>query len=104
MSTFIDPNFIVPMEIESKISQQNVINAQSPSDIPFQNLLTDLINETTNAMEVSEIDSYNLAMGEVDNLAQVQINSLKASTMLQTTVQVTTRAVNAYKEIMSMQL
>ncbi len=104
MSTFIDPNFITPIELESKLSKQSEINALPEDQVPFQNILTDLISETQAAMEVSQTDSYNLAMGEVDNLAQVQINSLKSSTLLQTTVQVTTRAVNAYKEIMSMQL
>ena len=49
-------------------------------------------------------DSRKLALGEIDNIAQVQINALKTSTMLQTTVQLTSRAVGAYKEIMQMQV
>ncbi len=104
MSSFINPSFITPLEFESKLNTQAVAPSTTGSQLPFQNVLSDLIGETQSAMEVSQADSYNLAIGEVDNLAQVQINSLKASTMLQTTVQITTRAVNAYKEIMSMQL
>ena len=45
-----------------------------------------------------------LVNGDADDLAQIQINSMKTSTLLQTTVQLTSRMVNTYKEIMQMQV
>lgn len=49
-------------------------------------------------------DSSKLSLGSADDLAAIQINSLKAQAAIQTTVQITSRAINAYKEIMQMQL
>lgn len=98
---FITP--IMPMEFgdNNTITQSEV---SSVSQIPFANLLSQAIEETNKLSEIAEIDSQNLLLGNVDNLAQVQINSMKAESMIQTTVQLTTRVVNAYKEIMQMQI
>lgn len=49
-------------------------------------------------------DSYEMAMGNFDNLHQIMINSEKAATALELTTQVTSRAVSAYNEIMHMQI
>ena len=62
------------------------------------------INEFKEADKLSDIDNAQLSLGNADDLAQIQINTLKAETMLQTTVQITSRVVNAYKEIMSIQV
>lgn len=99
MGTFIVP--IQPMELG--IGKMDA-TARNQGGLPFQDVLTQVIDETRNLMEIAEQDSVALALGDVDNLAQIQINSLKASTMLQTTVQLTSRAVTAYKEIMQMQI
>lgn len=52
----------------------------------------------------SQQDNYDLAMGNTDNLAAIMINSAKADAAVTMTVQLTSRAVNAYKEIMQMQI
>lgn len=74
------------------------------SSLPFSDVLKSAISGYEQAKVVSEADAEALAIGDVDNLAQVQINSMKTDSMLQTTVQLTTRMVNAYKEIMQMQI
>ena len=89
--------------IEFGFHQDEKVNT-STGNIPFQSILTEAINQTNQATAVTQQDGVDLLLGNVDNLAQVQINSLKASTMLQTTVQLTSRVVNAYKEIMQMQI
>ncbi len=102
-------NFIVPMNFDSAVNKtffdvEAKANTEQGTSLPFQDLLSDLVNETSELMEVTEQDNYNLAIGNTDNLAQMQLNSLKASTMLETTVQLTSRVVNAYKEIMQIQI
>ena len=52
----------------------------------------------------SQQDNYDLAMGNTDNLAAIMIKSAKADAAVTMTVQLTSRAVNAYKEIMQMQI
>jgi flagellar hook-basal body complex protein FliE len=72
--------------------------------VPFSNMLSDAIKDYETSQKTADDDSNALALGNSDNLAQVQIDSLKAQTALQTTVQLTSRMVSAYKEIMQMQV
>ena len=99
MEVFIAP--ITPMKFDL---DKDITEKGAPQEIPFYNVLQQAVSETQRLTEITQQDSADLAFGDVDNLAQIQINSLKAKTMLQTTVQITTRAVNAYKEIMQMQV
>ena len=99
MTSFITP--IQPMQLEGN---KTTPLENSSGSMPFQNILSQAIDQTQELSAISEQDNINLISGDVDNLAQIQINSLKAKTMLQTTVQLTTRVVNAYKEIMQMQI
>ncbi len=93
---------IEPMKFGYDVKEAT--SEQNSAEIPFSSILSDVIQQTTELQAVSEADTNALLLGDTDNLAQVQINSMKAEAMLQTTVQLTTRAVNAYKEIMSMQI
>lgn len=72
--------------------------------VPFANVLQNAVNEYTTLEQTASEESKQLALGNVDNLAQVTIDSLKAKAALQTTVQLTSRMVGAYKEIMQMQI
>jgi len=56
------------------------------------------------AQEAAAADSYNLAMGDVESLHGMMINSVMEATAVETAVQLTSRAVSAYKEIMQMQI
>lgn len=102
MSSFFTPIQPIKPMIISDGKSENA--GKTESGIPFSNVLKDAINEYEDLQQVTEQDTNSLAMGEADNLAQIQINSLKAQAALQTTVQLTSRAVNAYKEIMQMQV
>jgi len=70
----------------------------------FSSVLKDVVSEYTTLQEASDKDTTDLAVGNADNLTQIQINSMKAETALQTTVQLTSRVVSAYKEIMQTQI
>ncbi len=74
------------------------------ASVPFASVLQNAVNEYTALEQTADEESKQLALGNVDNLAQVTIDSLKAKAALQTTVQLTSRIVGAYKEIMQMQI
>lgn len=98
MSTFITP--IKPIDfLGADTEKTNPISSSS-----FDDLYQQLLNQTQQASEVSKADGVDLAYGDVDDLAKIQIDSMKSQAMLQTTVQLTSRMVNAYKEIMQMQI
>lgn len=95
-------NSIVPMEFGG--TNTNSQTTTSGVELPFASLLTQAMDETKRLQEVTENDTQDLMLGNLDNIAQMQVNSMKAEAMLQTTVQLTTRVVNAYKEVMQMQV
>ena len=100
--------FIVPInyvgQIES-LSASNVEQAVSkPAEIPFKDVLSNAYRDLVETQEVSKSDAYRLSMGQSDDLHTVMINSQKAETALNMTVQLTTRALTAYNEIMRMQV
>ncbi|WP_099205319.1 flagellar hook-basal body complex protein FliE [Scatolibacter rhodanostii] len=97
--------FIAPIKsIEGIGSFEGTKSIESQKNGGFGDILSQAVSELEAASETNQANDYQLALGDVDNLAQLQIDSLKTQTLLQTTVQLTTRAVNAYKEIMQMQV
>ncbi|GGC96936.1 flagellar hook-basal body complex protein FliE [Pontibacillus salipaludis] len=80
-----------------KISPQEAQSA-------FATSLKNAIKNVNNAQVESNIKTEQLAKGEIDNLHDVMIASKKASITLQTAVEVQGKAVDAYKEIMRMQV
>lgn len=97
---------IEPMQLMdiSKIENQMQMKpiAGSAQGLPFENILKDAISVAEQTQAVANTDAVNVALGNVDDIAQVQINTLKAKTAVQTAVQLTSRVVSCYKEIMQM--
>lgn len=105
MSQFI--TLIQPMKAVQGLTEWNSEaekGSSALSSVPFASVLQDALAGYEQAKAVSDADSASLVSGDVDDLARVQINSMKTSSMLNTTVQLTTRMVNAYKDIMQMQI
>ena len=98
--------FIVPIEF---IKPMEFTTGEKPArkpdnDAGFKNVLNNAIAALEETQRNSRNDAYQLALGNVDDLAEVMINTLKAESMIQTTVQITSRVINAYKEIMNIQI
>lgn len=80
--------------------------AESPnySKIPFADYLNQALNETNNLLVGSEKISSEFAAGITDNIHAVQIAAEKADTALQFTLQIRNKIMDAYSEIMRMQI
>ena len=94
---------IAPMTFD-KASPVSSVDGSDTSAIPFADVLKEAVSNYASISEVTAAEGEALALGDVDNLAQLQIDSMKAQAALSTTVQLTSRAVSAYKEIMQMQI
>ncbi|WP_033829226.1 flagellar hook-basal body complex protein FliE [Bacillus andreraoultii] len=70
----------------------------------FSNFLKDAINEVNETQINSDQLTEKLALGENVNLHDVMIASQKATITLQTTMEVRNKVVEAYQEIMRMQV
>ena len=99
--TPIEP--IAPMSFD-KAAPVSTIKSSDSSAIPFADVLKEAVGNYISVQETVTQEGQALSLGDVDNLAQIQIDSMKASAALSTTVQLTLRVVNAYKEIMQMQV
>ncbi len=96
--------FIAPITSIGSLDTTEALQPQKQAGSSFQNILAQAASELEAADNTSTENTTALAMGDMNNIAQLQIDALKTQTLLQTTVQLTTRTVNAYKEIMQMQI
>ncbi|MED4203783.1 flagellar hook-basal body complex protein FliE [Neobacillus mesonae] len=74
------------------------------SSVSFGNVLQKYIQEANGAVKDFETKSLALAKGEAINLHDVTIAAQKASIAVTLTTQVRDKAVEAYQEIMRMQI
>ncbi|MDT2045788.1 flagellar hook-basal body complex protein FliE [Priestia aryabhattai] len=70
----------------------------------FSNLLKESLNKVNNAQKASDLATEKLARGEKIDLHNVMIVSQKASIAMQTTIEIRNKAVEAYQEMMRMQM
>ncbi len=100
--------FIVPitsftgLELDTQVS--NNATQVNKAVIPFSQIFNTAVENLKETQAQSAKDAYDLAMGNIDDLHRIMINSEKAAAALELTVQLTNRAVSAYKEISSMQV
>jgi len=74
------------------------------SEMSFADTLGKKIAEIKSLEQKSLDSAYAVAMGQTEDIEGAMIDATKASVAIETAVQITTRAVNAYKEIMQMQI
>jgi len=84
-------------EVKSAFSQES----GSPS---FANLLEKSITETNDLLQASDKAASDLAIGRSENIHEAMIATEKAETALKLLVQVRNKAIDAYQEIMRMQV
>lgn len=98
--------YIVPITPMKMVlgEQPEMQQRSAATNVPFADILKDSINNLQELQAVSQQDAYDLAMGNAADIETIMINSAKATAAMELTVQVATRAVNAYKEILQMQI
>lgn len=83
-------------------NKQKVSVAEAQSN--FSNSLKGAIEQLNNVQMESDKKTQALASGQIDNLHDVMITAQKASVTLQTAVEIQRKAIDAYNEIMRMQV
>jgi len=74
------------------------------AEIPFKDVLSSAIENVKQTDAQTKDDAINLALGNIDDLHTVQINTLKATTALDFLMAVRGKALDAYQEIMRMNI
>ena len=75
-----------------------------PQATGFGDVLKNALKEVSSAQNVSDKKTDQLLTGEVKDVHEVMIASQKASLSLQMTMQVRNKVVEAYQEVMRMQV
>lgn len=100
--------FIVPLSSMPSFEEINKVDTlaeeKKESEGNFGDILKQKIQNVKDLEMQSLQSAYDLSTGASSDIESAMIDSAKASTAIEMTVQLTTRAVNAYKEIMSMQI
>lgn len=83
------------------------INSNSSSEVTgksFADTLTDAIGSVNALQKTADVKAQELATGRTDNIAEVMIASEKADIALRLMMQVRNKIIDAYQEIMKMQV
>lgn len=88
-------------------AESGISNATSPvqgEGKTFAATLKDAVNEVNTLQKVSDVKSQELAMGKSQNISDVMIAAEKADISLRLMVQVRNKIIEAYQEMMKMQV
>lgn len=99
-SQFITPITSIQVAGFKNVSAPWALNAQIPFKDVFESAYSDMISTS----EVSARDAEALVMGTNDDLHTIMINAAAETAAIETVVELSARAVSAYKEIMQMQI
>ncbi|MFG6115123.1 flagellar hook-basal body complex protein FliE [Halobacillus sp. MO56] len=85
-------------------SQNNLKMTPGDAQANFAADLKQAIADVNHSQKLSDQKTEALAKGEIDDLHDVMITAQKASVTLQTSVEVQNKVIDAYREIMRMQV
>ena len=101
--------YIVPLtglqNIESvKSISEPAAPVKESASLPFGDMLREAMENFSETQKAAELDAYSLVTGDISDLHTVTINSAIQQASLEMTVQLASRAVSAYKEVLQMSI
>lgn len=103
--------YIVPFERLKTVSELNSLNqpnpiaspnGKDPTEVPFKEIFQTAIENIKETDAIKNQDTLNLAMGNTDDLHNIIINMDKAMMAVEFATEVRNKALDAYNEIMRM--
>lgn len=98
----VDPLKLLP--VTGRLSPESPLPASADSDKSFGHFLSEALGEVNQLQSNAANASVRLAAGKVQDISEVVIASEKATIALQLTMQVRNKVVEAYQEVMRMQV
>ena len=92
------------MPVKGTLSETPLVDKPQQPEKSFGEFLQDALNNVNHLQNESRQASLNMAAGKVEDIAEVTIASEKAAIALQLTMQVRNKVVDAYQEVMRMQV
>lgn len=95
--------FIIPLSQLPTIFPKQTQEQPKTGSVPFVDMLKDSIANMQELRATADQDSVDLALGDMDDLHTMGINATKASVATTFTVQLASRAISAYNEVLHLQ-
>ncbi|MGM7701167.1 flagellar hook-basal body complex protein FliE [Pseudalkalibacillus sp. Hm43] len=94
------------VSLMNKLSNQTVVKSSTPDQARTEmaSSFKEMLKQVNDAQIKSDVETEKLISGKTDNLHNVMITAEKASVTLQTAVEVRNKAIEAYQEVMRMQV
>lgn len=89
------------------LNNRNAAKVTTDNNLAFENILSsaiDMYKETDDLQNAAETSEMNFALGYATSTHDLAVAQQKANISLMYTVRVTNKALEAYKELMNMQL
>lgn len=96
--------FINKVSSAGNLGALNLNKAKNSSDLDFEKVLKNEIEETNNLMQKAEKAEVDIASGQVEDLAKASITIQKAEMKMKMMLEVRNKAINAYKELLKTQI
>src|SRR5699024_4792923 len=80
------------------------VDSSGKAQSDFADALKDALKGVNNAQEASNKKTADLASGQVDELHDVMVTAQKANITLETSVQIQQKVIDAYNDVMRMQV
>lgn len=93
-----------PTSSLSSVENNQSLRSALPSNETFADHLKSAIQQIDNHQKLADEQTKQLVNGESDDLHHVMITAQKASIALETSVQIQRKVIDAYNEIMRMQI
>lgn len=98
-------NHLTPVQMgTTNLQQPQIIRTGNEQSTSFSKILSNTINEVNALQSHSDEQTERLVKGENVDLHNVMISAQKASISLQATIEIRNKVVEAYQEMMRMQV
>lgn len=93
-----------PVKAAQELLKPDAAAVKTENEKSFGEMLANALQNVNNLVKDSEQKSVDMAQGRIEDVSQVMIATEKASLGLQMTMQVRNKVVEAYQEVMRMQV
>lgn len=97
------PREIVPIRPVDSVGTGS-FSAPGSSQVPFADILGQAMKDVAQTQSTTVQDAYDLVMGTGGDLHNIMIRNAMETAAVETAVELTSRVVSVYKEIMQMQI
>jgi flagellar hook-basal body complex protein FliE len=94
----------LPQPIDTQLQERPVTETGRDAFELFFQAARDVVNETSQNLHAADLAQMNFATGQETNMLTVILAQERANSTLNFTIQITNRVIEAYREIMRMQV